>query len=248
MRAGVAGSGDFLYEAFASLSLNGTTLNGSTDLKHEYSEAKVHGKQPQRKSSDSKDLPVVLMAMRKIREAIVASKRKDAFALRAYIFIIRATILAKHMESYHPALLYLLNILHPIHPLTGAEHKEFVGYYILDLACRQNDLAAAYQVKCDHAYTGMNIVAFLKAVVHGDWCTFWKNHKAATKHQKCLMEWAEEGMRKRALDCLGMSYLTVDKEYLERAVQRRWKDLVEKNSVAWQLEGNVIMIKRLKGK
>ena len=49
-----------------------------------------------------RELSVVLQAMRKIREGLVASARVDDFARRVYVFIVRATILTKHMESYHP--------------------------------------------------------------------------------------------------------------------------------------------------
>ena len=94
-----------------------------------------------------KDLSVLIMAMRKLREGIVASKRVDDFSIQAYIFCIRLSILLKHMESYHPAILHLLRRMHTIQPLASTELQEFVGYLVLDLACRQNDLTQAYSVR-----------------------------------------------------------------------------------------------------
>lgn len=187
------------------------------------------------------------MAMRKVREAIVASARKDTFALRAYAFIIRATILMRHMESYHPALLHLLRNIHPVTPLTASEHHEFVGFYILDLSCRQNDLATAYKVVCRYNYENVRVGAVLKALVHGNWYAFWKVKTLMSGYQQRLLEYGEEGMRQRALDCFGKSYLSVDRVFLERSTQRRWEEL-EKRNMNWQLEGDVVTIRQIKRK
>ena len=234
-----AGSGRSLNDALASLSLEGASLNGHSHVKSSASNGS---------NSGSKELSTILMAMRKIREAVVSSARKDTFALQAYVFIIRATILAKHMESYHPALLHLLHTIHPVTPLTTFEYNEFVGYYILDLACRQNDLAAAYRVKSHYKYKDDQVEAVVKALVHGDWCTFWNIESLVTSHQKCLMEWTKDEMRSRALGCLGKGYLSVDKKYLEKAIHWRWEELLEKKNIGWQLEGDIVIIRRIKGK
>lgn len=188
------------------------------------------------------------MAMRKIREAIVASARKDTFALQAYAFIIRATILMRHMESYHPALLHLLRNIHPVTPLTAYEHHEFVGLYILDLSCRQNDLATAYKVGCRYSYKNARVGAVLRALVHGNWYAFWKVKKLMSGHQQRLLEYREEWMRRRALDCLGKSYLSVERAFVERSAQRRWEELREKSNVDWQLEADVVTIRQIKRK
>ena len=234
-----AGSGRSLDDAFASLSLDGASLNGYLHVKSGMSNGS---------NSGSKELSTILMAMRKIREAVVSSARKDTFALRAYVFIIRATILAKHMESYHPALLHLLHTIHPVTHLTTIEYNEFVGYYILDLACRQNDLAAAYRVKSQYRYKDDQVEAIVKALVHGDWFTFWDIEYQITSYQKRLMEWTEDEVRSRALGCLGKSYLSVDKKFLEKAIHWQWEELVEKKNIGWQLEGDVVIIRRIKAK
>lgn len=242
----IDGNGDPLDAAFASLSLDGSSENRSDRL-NTFSDTKALNHAP-RSSRDSRELSVILMAMRKVREAIVASARKDSFALRAYAFMIRATILMRHMESYHPALLHLLRNIHPVTPLTTSEHHEFVGFYILDLSCRQNDLATAYKVVCRYNYNNVRVQAVLKAIVHGDWFAFWKAKSLMNGHQQRLLEYGEEGMRRRALDCLGKSYLSVDREYLERSAQRRWEELKAKNDVAWQLEAGMIIIRQIRRK
>lgn len=186
--------------------------------------------------------------MRKLREAIVASARKDTFALRAYAFMIRASILMRHMESYHPALLHLLRDIHPASSLTPFEYDEFVGYYVLDLSCRQNDLATAYKVGCHYSYKNVRVRTVLKALVHGNWYAFWKVKSLMSDHQQRLLEYSEEGMRACALNCLGKSYLRVDRKFLERSAQQPWEKLKDKGRTNWQLEGDVVTIRQIKRK
>ena len=61
-------------------------------------------------------LTEVLSALRKLREGIVASKRMDEFAVQAYLFCIRLSVLVKHPESYHPAILHLLHHVTTVPP------------------------------------------------------------------------------------------------------------------------------------
>ena len=186
-----------------------------------------------------------MQAMRKIREAIVASSRTDDFAQNVYVFIIRATIRAKHMESYHPALLHLLYRIHPLNPLPAHVFLEFIGYYILDLACRQANLAQAFAVRHMYGHGEPRIDAVLKALVTGDWCSFWKAKVMVNANQRRLMEWADERVRRHALQCVGKAYLTAEKAYIERAAQRSWEALKTLDHVGWELSGNIVKIKRI---
>lgn len=234
-----------LNDALASLSLS---RNSSETLRTSNAMAKgVKSSKGRDRLSDSNSngMTTILMAMRKLREAIVASARRDTFALKVYIFIVRSTILMGHMESYHPALLHLLHTIHPVVPLAESEYHEFLGYYILDLACRQNDLAAAYHVKCCYIYKDARIEAILRALVHGNWYIFWILEGRVEAHQRRLMQWAEEGMRVHTLNCLGKSYLSVDKIYLENAARHPWEELREKHDLKWQLNEDIITIRKI---
>ncbi|KAK4241966.1 hypothetical protein C8A03DRAFT_40673 [Achaetomium macrosporum] len=71
---------------------------------------------PQPASSPSKYQPLpsddklsqILSALRKLREALVASHRADDFATQVYLFSARLGILASSYETYYPSLLQLL--------------------------------------------------------------------------------------------------------------------------------------------
>jgi len=226
----------------ASLSLGTTNAaNGPTLRKAEVDIGLKDGQ-------TSREFSVVIMAMRKIREAIVASSRIDAFAASAYSFIIRATIMEKHVESYHPALLHLLRKLYNTSSCSASEKHEFVGYYILDLACRQSDLAGAFAARNMYDFRGTRVELVLKALVHGNWSVYWKSKRSVNEFQKRLMELGEAPMRKHALKCLGRSYLSASMLYVEEATGMHWKELKDQETLGWEQDGEMIIIKQIKRK
>jgi hypothetical protein len=195
-----------------------------------------------------KDLSTLMMAMRKLREGIVASKRVDEFSIQAYIFCIRLSILVKHMESYHPAILHLLNNMHIILPLSATELQEFVGYLVLDLACRQNELAQAYSVRQRYGLHDPKVDAVLRALAHDNYFLFWRVKRSVDGHKARIMEFAEDEMKKQTLKCLGRSYLNIDLPALEQYTNTSWSVLVKEYSVGWQLEGTKVIIRKPKGR
>ena len=201
-----------------------------------------------RTAEESKDVSVIVQAMRKLREAIVASHRTDAFAQSVYIFIIRATILVGHMESYHPALLHLLNRIHTKTPLSANILQEMLGYHILDLACRQQDLNTAYRVRYSHTVHDLKIDGLLHATTHGNWFAFRKVEGSMDRYQRCLVQAIQIRMRKHALDCMGRSYLSVERNYIEEATHMPWDELRKGHRVSWPVEDSIVIIRQVKRK
>lgn len=230
---------DDVNATFASLSLDGASDSGA-GVAMPVSDRQL--------VNTDRELSTIMQAMRKLREALVASARRDTFARDVYVFIIRATISAKHMESYHPALLHLLSRIHPVVPLLTSELQEFLGYYILDLACRQADLGSAFAVRYRCAYSDERVDTVLKALVHGNWWVFWRMKDEVNEYQKRLMEWADDQMRKHALECLGRSYLKAEMAFVEKASNRDWENLRKVDKVKWELTGEVVMIRRAQRK
>lgn len=245
-----ASGGKELEAAFASLSIKQdapgdshpppTTANGPA------SRPPVH----HRASATDRpnDLPNILMAMRRLREGILGSRRQDAFAQRAYMFIAQASILTLSWESYQPTLLHLVHDIHKHTPMTALELRDFVGYMILDLACRQNELVQAYALKVKFAHQDRRVAAVLKALVHDNWPRFWRIRRAVDGYQRALMGFAEERMRLHALKCLGRSYLNADKVFVERSTDAKWEELI-KSGVGWLLQDNgTVVIRKPKPK
>ena len=245
-----AGRGDELLRRFAHLDIS--QEDAKTEKQQQHAAATTNVPNSNIDSNvdalGQKDLSVLMMAMRKLREGIVASKRVDDFSIQAYIFCIRLSILAKQMESYHPAILHLLKRMHPVQPLTSTVLQEFVGYLVLDLACRQNDLGQAYLIRNTYHLRDAKVDAILRALAHDNYDLFWKVKRSVDGHKAKLMEFAEEGMRKHTLKCLGRSYLNIDLPALEHYTGTSWSLLTKDYGVGWQLEGTKVIIRKPKSR
>ncbi|ELQ40292.1 hypothetical protein OOU_Y34scaffold00451g18 [Pyricularia oryzae Y34] len=183
----------------------------------------------------SKDLVVVMMALRKLREAIVATKRADDFAVQVYLFNIRLAILVKTPESYHPAIQHLLRRIHPVaQPLTSVELQEVVGYLVLDAACRRGDLSEAHVARLQYGLRDPKVDAVLDALAHDNYAAFARLRGQVDGHKAKLMEFAAPTMRRHALSCLGRSYLSVDVGFLEKSAGRAWAELQREDGVGWE--------------
>lgn len=196
----------------------------------------------------TKDLSLVLMALRKLREGLVASKRIDDFATQAYLFNIRTAVLVKHAESYHPAILYLLHIMHPNHSLTSFELREVTGYLVLDAACRRKDLADAFTLRHRHHLHDPKVDAILRALVRDDFMSWIRLRRSVDGHKAKFLEFYDDVMRRHTLKCFGRTYLSVDTEFLEKATAVTFAQLVEKEGVGWHSDGTKVVIRSIKGR
>ena len=251
---------DALDRAFASLSLektgpektgpeNNASVKSRSRSGLDYSEMTViWNPQDHKDAVASKELGILLMAMRKLREGLVASKRTDSFAQRAYIFIIRAAILTSSFESYQPALLHLLYRIHPVQPLSTSEVKEFVGYHILDLVCRPGQYGDAYAVRSKWNFKDKLVEGVFQALIRDDWVLFWKLKSQVDGYQRAIMSWAEGELRTHTLKCLAKTYFNVERKYVESCAGRSWEELKTKDGVGWELEGDRVTIRRIKRK
>ncbi|KAI1097612.1 hypothetical protein F4804DRAFT_327151 [Jackrogersella minutella] len=198
--------------------------------------------------NNTKGLSDVLSALRKLREGIVASKRVDEFAIQVYLFCIRLSVLVKHPESYHPAILHLLRRIQPLHSMTSVEMSEVVGYLVLDTACRRNNLADAFTIRYKYQLRDAKIDAVLDAISHDNYIEFNRLKKRVDGHKVKLLEYAEEGMRKHLLKCFGRAYLSVDLNFLEICADSKWASLTTEDGVGWELDGGKVVIRKVKAR
>ncbi|TQS33404.1 hypothetical protein Golomagni_06253 [Golovinomyces magnicellulatus] len=201
-----------------------------------------------RDSSNTRTLSVIMAALRKLREGIVASKRADHFALQAYLFCIRLSILVKQPESYHPAILHLLRSIHPKEPLTATELQEVVSYLVLDTACRRRNLSEAFAIRTAYKLKDSKVNSALSALAHDNFVVFHRVRRTVDGHKARLMEWAEPELRLHTLKCFGRSYLSVDLNYLEQSTNAEWQDLKGSDSVGWDLDGSKVVIRKIRAK
>ncbi|EAQ88303.1 hypothetical protein CHGG_04922 [Chaetomium globosum CBS 148.51] len=155
-------------------------------------------------------LPQILSALRKLREGLVASRRRDHFAAQVYIFSVRLGVLAGAYETYHPAGLYLLRWHTDAAggavgggegsvgagvggggSLTSVELHEVVAYLVLDAACRRGDLAGAYELRNRHGLRDGKVDAVLGALVADNWVVWRRVKGQVDGYRAKLMEFAE---------------------------------------------------------
>lgn len=247
-----AGERDELLRRFASLDLTTTTSDDTLPTKSATNTSPTDLNRPSMAPatipSNTKGLTDVLSALRKLREGIVASKRADDFAVQVYLFCIRLSVLVKHAESYHPAILHLLRRIQPLHNMTSVEMSEVVGYLVLDTACRRNDLAESFAVRYKYQLRDAKIDAVLDALAHDNYIEFNRLKRRVDGHRAKLLEFAEEGMRKHLLKCFGRAYLNVDLNFLEISADSKWTSLTEEHGVGWELDGGKVIIRRIKAR
>ncbi|KAK0666478.1 hypothetical protein QBC41DRAFT_366845 [Cercophora samala] len=190
-----------------------------------------------KEQDQSGSLPSILSALRKLREALVATQRRDPFTIQVYLFAIRLGILARSFESYYPALLYLLRSVHPFSNLTSVELAECVSYLVLDTACRRQDLAGAFKLRKEYRLNDKKVDGVLRALV-GDNYVLWRRVKRGVDGYRVkLMEFADGEVKRRTLMAMGRAYLSLPKEFLEGQMEESWEGLRSRYGVGWELGG-----------
>lgn len=264
--------------AFASLSLNEDQLSSSDTARNHPARSAVPPDArpflastqgliapPARQATDvpapppSAELSVILLALRKLREGLLASSASapsPVFSQRVHVFNIRAAILAFHPPGYHPSLLHLLFVLHtPDHPLPRSELVEMTTYLILDMATRQNDLHRAYTLRyksrVKFGFQNRVVDSILKSVVMGDWVTFWRVRQKVDGYVRAILSWHLEAQRKMVLKTIGRAYYTCDINWILQSTtggEFSWDELVQAEDVGWVRENDRAMIRKPKSK
>ncbi|KAF4122365.1 sphingosine kinase [Geosmithia morbida] len=255
-----AGKRDELLRLFESLSIDGagsryaaaasTAASAVAPNLGSHEGGRAIQEAVERLQSPANTLPLsqVMMALRKLREGMVASKRIDDFAVQAYLFCIRLSVMVKQPESYHAAILYLLRHLHPLCPLTSLELQEVVSYLVLDTACRRGDLGEAYWLRREHRLRDPQVDAVLRALAHDNWISFHRLKFQVDGHRARLLDFADGDLRSRTLKAFGRSYFTVERRFLESATDASWDHLTTKDGVGWELDGDKVVIRRVRAR
>lgn len=93
-------------------------------------------------AGDLEESGSILISLRKLREALVATRAKGEFVVQIYSASARMGILACQPESYLPALLKLVYSIEQ-------NDKEFRLCYLAHLLCRTNELSEYYALAYD---------------------------------------------------------------------------------------------------
>ncbi|KAJ5888065.1 hypothetical protein N7495_008106 [Penicillium taxi] len=240
-----------LDDALASLPLSSSTDATSNPPAAKSKEASTETSGPATKSvPPSMELSTLLLSLRKLREGITASAVTTPieFSQRVHYFSIRLSILAHHPPSYFPSLRHCLDQLHSAsHPFAHSEIKEMYSYLILDYACRQDDMAAAFRLRArarqEYGFQSQNIDRVLLALIHGNWIMFWKVCKKVDSYLHAIMKWAVDRVRRNALKSVGSAYLSVPIDWVLGGCTGddeswTWEKLAAAENLKWEREKN----------
>ncbi|KAK4100906.1 hypothetical protein N658DRAFT_385198, partial [Parathielavia hyrcaniae] len=245
-----AGDSDSLQRHFAQLAVTSTTPTAPASPLPQPTSASQS--QPIATLPSTEKLSKILSALRKLREALLASHRHDLFATQAYLFSIRLGILASSYETYYPSLLHLLRRdqrqhghpnttttkKHTSCSLTSVELNEITTYLILDTACRRDDLAEAYALHTQHQHhRRLRTKAILDALTSDNWVAWRRLKRQVDLYRVRLMELAEDRVRGHTLRAFGRAYLSLPLGVLEEQTGCGWAELRGRYGVGWESEG-----------
>lgn len=136
--------------------------------------------------------------------------------------------------------------------MAESEVKDLVSYLILDYACRQQDMVSAFELRArarrDYDFHSQAVDRVLTALMHDNWIAFWQVRKSVDSYMRAVMNWAVDRMRRHALKAVGSAYLNVHVDWIIGGCtgddrQWTWEELIEKENLGWQREGDKIIIK-----
>ena len=126
-------------------------------------------------------------------------------------------------------------------------------YLILDLACRQQEMAKASSLrsncKSHQGYESRITDEILRVVITDNWIGFWRVRRKVDGYLRALMQWCVPSLRRNTLKALGRSYLSCDVEWILQSAtggEMSWEELVETESVGWILNGSKVTIRKPK--
>ena len=128
-------------------------------------------------------------------------------------------------------------------------------YLILDLACRQGELASAYGLrstgKLRNNFQSRDVDEVLDAVITRNWVKFWRVRRRVDGYVRALMHWAVDDIRRDVLKALGRAYMTSDLRWVLHSAsggEMSWEELVKKENVGWVRDDDKVIIRKPKAK
>lgn len=135
------------------------------------------------------------------------------------------------------------------------ELNEMTVYLILDLACRQGEMASAYSLRSSSnlkwGFQSRIVDSVLAAVATGNWVAFWRVRRRVDGYVRAVMLWKVEHFRKSTLKAFGRAYMGCDLKWILASAtggEMAWEELVEREKVGWIRDGSKVTIRKPKVK
>ena len=135
------------------------------------------------------------------------------------------------------------------------ELVEMTVYLILDLACRQGEMASAYSLRSNSKLRwdlqSRIVDSVLASINTGNWVAFWRVRRRVDGYVRAVMQWQTERLRKSTLKAFGRAYMGCDVKWIlasATGMEMTWEELVERENVGWIRDGSKVTIRKPKAK
>lgn len=196
--------------------------------------------------------------VRKLREALTASKRSDIFAAQVYLFAIRAGILLDSCENYHPALQHLLRSTGLKRRLRSRDYDECLSYEVMDMSGRRQQLEPALSLCNSLLYkaTGARFKDVSKArdvvtaYVRGSWVAFREARNTATALQRILIRPLEQRLQSHAAMCLTKTYFSIEAAFVPKFFDTTAQSFFDAHASkrGWTMDDTSIQLRKMKAR
>ncbi|CCJ31100.1 unnamed protein product [Pneumocystis jirovecii] len=159
-----------------------------------------------------------LYMFRQLREGLRASQRVDAFARTVYEMSARVGIYMNHVETYFPALQYLMDVMYP-EQLQSFANNQLVTCYLLYLVCVLGNLHKLYEAllrwKLDIQDLPFQVA---RIIIENNYVAWLKLRNSLPWLYQRLIDQSRRMMQERCTRVVGAAYYIVPKQWAEKYV------------------------------
>ncbi|EMR11130.1 hypothetical protein PNEG_00726 [Pneumocystis murina B123] len=178
-----------------------------------------------------------LYLFRQLREGITASQRIDNFTCGLYETSVRVGIYMNHVESYVPALCYLLEVIYP-KLLKPFAQNQMVTCYLLYL-CSLRNFQGLYEMKNKWELDAQDIpFEFSKILIQNNYIAWWKLRQRVPWLYQRLIDLSREQIQERCVSVIKASYYKITKKWMETYI-----GLALFSKTGWIIEDSWIKIR-----
>ncbi|KAG5439629.1 hypothetical protein PCK2_000763 [Pneumocystis canis] len=154
-----------------------------------------------------------------LRESIRASRRLDAFTCEVYETSIRVGIYMNHVESYLPAMQYLIDVVYPA-LLRSFSGNPLVTCYLLYLACGISDLHELYEVKRRLQIHSQDLsFRIARMMVENNYVGWWRLRNQVSWLYRRMIDQGRASMQERCVRVISAAYYKISRQWVESYIE-----------------------------
>ncbi|ANB14478.1 hypothetical protein AWJ20_2070 [Sugiyamaella lignohabitans] len=182
-------------------------------------------------SSDTDSEDSVLMSLRKLREALLPIE-PDKFTKQVFLFSVRMAVLAGKYQAFIPSVLYILDVIHPVVPLSFDEFRQVALLHVYHTAHFSNDVGTAYKTLYHYLPDDKRAWTVLQALASNNFVS-WVQQKRTEPDLwlRLSLDQNHATMAKNAIPTISKSYMKLHESSIERLLGLDWNTLTSNPNI-----------------